>query len=71
MSEEFVTPLDELDAPYGRKVKLEALDYNSGLRLLRLRIREGNRFTVMELDEATTRRLIINMTNWVGKEHEP
>jgi hypothetical protein len=69
MSEETVAPLDEFDAPYGRKVKLEAVEYESGMRMLRLRIREGNRFTVMELDEAAARRWIATMTTWADKAH--
>ena len=60
-------PVDEFDAPYGRKVKLEAVEYESGLRMLRLRIREGSRFTVMELDEATARRWIAAMNSWADK----
>jgi len=67
MNEGFVAPLDEFDAPYGRKIKLEAVDYESGLRLLRLRIREGSRFTVMELDEATARRLMTTLGAWANK----
>ena len=69
MNEGFVAPLDEFDAPYGRKIKLEAVDYESGLSLLRLRIREGSRFTVMELDEATARRLMTTLAAWTDKAH--
>jgi len=64
MSEENVLPLDEFDAPYGRKVKFESVEYVSGMRMLRLRIREGSRFTVLELDEASARRWIAAMTSW-------
>lgn len=69
MGEEFVAPLDEFDAPYGRQIKLEAVEYESGMRLLRLRIREGSRFTVMELDEATAERLLATLTTWAAKAH--
>jgi hypothetical protein len=64
MNDEIVVPLDEFDAPYGRKVKLEAVEYESGLRILRLRIREGSRFTVMDLDEATARHWAATMSCW-------
>jgi hypothetical protein len=67
MSEEFVAPLDEFDAPYGRKIRIEAVTYESGLRLLRMRIREGSRFTVMDLDETTTRRLLATLTTWADQ----
>ena len=69
MNEELVLPVDEFDAPYGRKIKLEAVEYESGMRLLRLRIREGSRFTVLELDEATAERLVATLTTWADKAH--
>ena len=53
MSGETVTPLERFPAPYGREVELLDVLYESGMRLLRVRIREGNRFTVMELDPST------------------
>jgi len=67
MSEDTVTPLDDFDAPYGRKVKLEAVDYESGLRMLRLHIREGRRFTVLEVDETTARHWGALMCSWADK----
>ena len=67
MSEEVILPLDEFDAPYGRKVKLEAVEYESGLRILRLRIREGNRFTILDIDENTARHWGTAMCAWAEK----
>ena len=66
MSEEMVVPLDEFDAPYGRKIKLEAVENESGLRMLRIRIREGNRFTTMDIDEDTAKRWNSVMSAWAG-----
>ena len=40
-------------APWGRELVVQALAYDSGLRLARLRIREGGRFTTLDLDIAT------------------
>ena len=68
MSEEIITPLDEFDAPYGRKIKLESIDYESGMRMLRLRIREGNRFTILDLDENTARHWGDVMRSWAGTQ---
>ena len=53
MSGETVTPLERFAAPYGREVELLDVLYESGMRLLRVRIREGNRFTILELDAST------------------
>jgi len=48
-----VTELDKFTAPYGREVKLENVSYENGARVLRIHIREGNRFTVMDIDDNT------------------
>jgi hypothetical protein len=40
-------------APWGKELVVQALRYRSGLRLARLRIREGRRFTVLDVDQAT------------------
>ncbi len=67
MSEERVVALTEFDAPYGRKIKLEAVEHESGLHMLRLRIREGNRFTILDLDETTARHWGTAMCSWADK----
>ena len=53
MSDATIKRLDEFSAPYGRDVILEDVIYESGLQLLRIRIREGNRFTIMDVDAET------------------
>ena len=70
MSQETVVPLDEFEAPYGRKIKLEGVEHESGLRMLRLRIREGNRFTILDLDENTARHWGVMMCSWAGQPQE-
>jgi hypothetical protein len=68
MNEEIVVSLDEFDAPYGRKVKLEAVEHESGLRVLRVRIREGRRFTIMDIDENTARHWAAAMNSWADPQ---
>lgn len=67
MSEEVVTELGKIDAPYGRKILLENVDHASGMSLLRLRIREGVRFTVLEIDEETALQWSALMVAWASK----
>ncbi len=67
MSDEKVTPLTEIDAPYGRKVVLESVEYEGDMRLLRMRIREGRRFTVLDIDEDTALRWSTAMAAWASK----
>ncbi|HJP35135.1 MAG TPA: hypothetical protein QF901_04030 [Gammaproteobacteria bacterium] len=65
MSTETVEALADLAAPYGREVVLQAVTHESGMRLLRVRIREGRRFTILDLDEATAARWGDVMRDWV------
>lgn len=48
-----VTHLGRIDAPWGKEIVAQALAYPSGLRMARLRIREGRRFTVLDVDAPT------------------
>ena len=52
-----VTSLGKIAAPWGKEITIEALRYPSGLQLARLRIREGRRFTVLDVDRPTAQRL--------------
>jgi hypothetical protein len=48
-----VNDLGRIDLPYGKEVRLEEIIYESGMRLLRMRLREGKRHTVIEVDAAS------------------
>lgn len=68
MSEEKITPLAEIEAPWSRHLSLSAIDHDSGLRMLRLRIKEGRaRFTIIDLDERTARELAGQLLDWAGE----
>ena len=62
-----VTRLDKFSAPYGKEVMLENVAYENGMRVLRVHIREGNRFTVMDIDENTASTWGAAMTGWVER----
>ena len=64
MSDETVAALDQFTATYGRQVSLESVGYESGLRMLRIRIREGKRFTVMDIDADTASHWATVMSTW-------
>lgn len=50
-----VTEIGRIDAPWGKEITVQALHFRSGLNLARLRIREGRRFTVLDMDESAAR----------------
>ncbi len=66
MSEEVVSPLDEFATPWNKHVTLQAVAHDSGLRMLRIRIKEGARFTVLDIDEETATRWAGAMAGWAA-----
>ena len=62
-----VTGLKKLTAPYGREITLENVAYENGMRVLRIHIREGNRFTVFDIDENTASDWGSAMLAWAGQ----
>ncbi len=64
MSDGIVTPLDKFAAPWGREVELQDVRFDSGLAMLRIRIREGKRFTVMDVDAGTAAHWGRAMAEW-------
>jgi hypothetical protein len=67
MSEETIKLLTKIDAPYGRKIEIESVEHESSLRMLRIRIREGQRFTIMDIDADTANRWSTVMSAWASK----
>jgi len=65
--EESVTRLDKFTAPYGKELTLENVAYENGMRVLRIHIREGNRFTVMDIDDNIASNWGAAMTNWANQ----
>lgn len=61
-----VIPIEKFTCPYGgQEVELQQMDYAAGgMSLLRLRIREGRRFTIFEIDPLTARRWAKAMDGW-------
>ena len=62
-----VTELEKITAPYGREIKLENVAFENGMRVLRVHIREGNRFTVMDIDANAALKWGGAMSAWAGQ----
>jgi len=56
--------LDKFAAPLGGEVELKELSFEDGVKLLRVRIRQGSRFTDLDLDQVTAARWGALMTDW-------
>ena len=66
--------IDEFEAPWGRNVKLEEVALPGGMTFLRVRIREGKRFTDLELSPEVASRLGGALVSWGssgGHDDEP
>lgn len=61
--------LDKFEAPFNKHRDIHEVIMQNGVRLLRLRIREGSRFTIMDLDPVTAERWGTGMTDWARRQH--
>ena len=65
MSDLVKTWLKAIAAPYGREIRLDDVAYESGLKMLRVTIREGARYTILEeLDSAAALEWADEMRKW-------
>ena len=64
MSEPERAKLETIQAPYGREIRLEELRYESDMRILRVTIREGRRFTTLDLDPERARQFADALVGW-------
>jgi hypothetical protein len=60
--------LETLTAPFGREVRLDEVRFESGMRLLRVTIREGKRFTQLDIDAKTAHAWADTMKQWAARE---
>ncbi len=63
---ETITELARLEAPWGRELVLFEVVHEGGLAMLRLRIKEGKRFTTLDLDAATAGDLAARLAAWAA-----
>ncbi len=67
-----VSPLEVIQAPWNKEVSLDEVVYEGGFKMIRLRIKEGRRFTDLELDPETASRLSTVIGAWAsGAQAEP
>jgi hypothetical protein len=68
-----IRPLARIAVPLGGQlIELQQIEHApGGLALMRVRIREGTRFTVFDIDAATARAWGEAMTAWAVKPHAP
>ena len=68
MSGEKKTRIAAVEAPYRREIWLDDVEFESGMRLLRVTIKEGSRFTQLDLDSDTATRWAQIMQDWARND---
>ena len=56
--------LDRFPAPFNKDISLSEIIYENGFPMLKIQIREGRRFTTLELDPATAEHWGQAMSDW-------
>jgi hypothetical protein len=67
MTEETILEVTKLEAPYGREIVLQDVVHETGLKVMRMRIREGSRFTILDIDAATAQELGTVLNAWADQ----
>ncbi len=62
--------LETLVAPFGREVRFDEVRFESGMKLLRVTIREGRRITMLDVDAQTALAWAEIMKRWGERESE-
>lgn len=65
-----LTELAKFKVPLGsQEIELHQIDHaEGGMSLLRIRIREGKRFTIFDIDPATARQWADSMRAWADSQ---
>lgn len=63
----------KIKVPLGsQEIELQQIDHvEGGMSLLRVRIREGKRFTIFDIDPATAQQWAAAMQNWADSQARP
>lgn len=56
--------------PFRQEVELQQVDHSAGYTSLRLRIREGKRFTIFDIDAQTAAHWAQALADWANKQGE-
>ncbi len=60
--------LAEFALPYSRKAELREYTYDSGMKMLRLVLREGKRITQVDVDAEIARAMAAEMLAWADAQ---
>jgi len=62
-----ITDIEVINAPWNKELTVSDVEYEGGFKMLRVRIKEGKRFTDLELDVETAGHIAELVETWVKK----
>lgn len=62
--------MEQFTAPFGEVIELRQVLHDTGVRLLRVVIRDGDKYTVVELDPASAFQWGDTMRRWAEAYHQ-
>ncbi len=68
MTADKMVEISRHELPYTRKASLHDHEYESGMHLLRLTIREGHRITAVDLSVENAQAIGQDLLNWAAKQ---
>jgi hypothetical protein len=68
-----ISGITKIKVPLGsQEIELQQIDHvEGGMSLLRIRIREGKRFTIFDIDPATATQWADAMRDWANSQKKP
>lgn len=60
--------MEQIIAPYGQEIELRQIIHDSGIQLLRVVVRDGAKYQIIDLDPATAHRWGVAMVGWAGTQ---
>lgn len=68
-----ISTLTKIKVPLGgQEIELQQIDHiEGGMSLMRIRIREGKRFTIFDIDPDTAGQWATTMQNWADIQRNP
>lgn len=62
---EKVSEIKAIPAPFSKQLNLQKVEYENGFQMMRIRIKEGKRFTMIDLDVNTATELSESINEWL------
>ena len=63
-----ITDITNFPLPFNKTVDLKHVEYEGGMDMIRTTFREGRRFTTIEMDQSSARKLGNELIAWADRQ---